>query len=411
MHLLKSNGTRSRTNPATGKMILLKFWSEMTPKSQAALRLILLLCAAGFILALPLPLPGRIGTTDFRPYWASSYLLGRGLDFSDPGLIDATERTLTGWNRDYTMSAWFAPTGNLVLLPFTRLPFARAAYYWLLINIAVIFTSALLLWRGPQSKVGIALIAAFVFSMTLLSLIYGQVNTLVLLGLALYLHFTERQRPAAAGVSLVLTTVKPHLVILALPLLLLDALRRRQWRMLAGFGGALAGCALLLFALNPQWPIRFWRLVSGGMELVRETPTLNGLLVLAGEGAWGKWLWLPALLVAIAGWLLKGKGWQPRLLLDVSVTAGLVVAPVGWSYDQVLLLLPVWSMLGWATDGSLDRRDAFAVVLALLAANAVTFYQRIQTPSEVWFFWTPLIVAGVYAYAWWKNRFYASVFA
>lgn len=376
----------------------------MTPESQAGLRITLLLCAVGAILAFPLPLPERTGTTDFRPYWASSYLLSRGQDFSDPAMIDAVERTLTGWEREYTMSAWFAPTGNLVLLPFTLLPFARAAYYWLLLNVAVVFTSALLLWRGPQPKVWIALVAAFSFLMTLLSLIYGQVNTLVLLGLALYLHFIERQRQAAAGVSLALTTIKPHLVILALPLLLVDGLRRRQWRVLAGFGGVLTGSALLLFALNPQWPYRFWRLVSGGMELVRETPTLNGLLVLAGEGLWGKWLWLPALLVAIAGWQLKGTGWQPRPLLDVAVMASLIVSPVGWSYDQVLLLLPVLSVLGWAAGGSLSKADTLAVILALLSANAVTFYQRVLTPSEVWFFWTPLVIAGVYAYAWWRKN-------
>jgi hypothetical protein len=383
---------------------LLKYWSEMIPKTQSALGTLLLLGILSTVFAFPLPLPERTGTTDFRPYWASSYLLARGQDFSDPALIDAVERTLTGWERDYTMSAWFAPTGNLVLLPFTLLPFTRAAYYWLLVNIAVVFASALLLWRGPQPKVWIALVAAFSFSMTLLSLIYGQVNTLVLLGLALYLHFNERQRPAAAGVSLALTTIKPHLVILALPLLLLDGLRRRQWRALAGFGGALAACSLLLFALNPQWPVRFWRLVSGGMELVRETPTLNGLLVLAGEGQWGKWLWLPAMLFAIAGWQLKGNRWQPRPLLDVAVMASLIVSPVGWSYDQVLLLLPVWSVLGGAADGSLSKADALAVMLALLAADAVTFYQRILTPSEVWFFWTPLVIAGVYAYAWWRKN-------
>jgi hypothetical protein len=60
----------------------------------------------------------------------------------------------------------------------------------------------------------------------------------------------------------------------------------------------------------------------------------------------------------------------------------------------------VASVLGWAADGSLARRDALALTAALLAANAITFYQRIQTPSEVWFFWAPLAVAVVYAYAW-----------
>jgi hypothetical protein len=368
------------------------------------LKVALLVCAAGLILAFPLPLPEQIGATDFRPYWSASYLLGRGQDFSDPALIDATERTLTGWDRDYTMSAWFAPTGNLVLLPFTLLPFRRAAYDWLLVNIAVIFISAIILWRGSQQRLWVALAACFAFSMTLLSLIYGQVNTLVVLGLALYLHFSERRGEAAAGMSLALTTIKPHLVILALPLLLLDAVRRRQWRLLVGFGGVLSACALLLFALNPAWLQRFWRLVTAGMDLVRETPTLNGLLVLAGEGLWGKWLWLPALLLAVLLWWVRGRQWEQRTLIDVAVMAGLVVAPVGWSYDQVMLLLPLLSVLGWAADGSLSKRDAAVSVWVLIAANALTFYQRIQTPSEVWFFWVPLVMAGVYAVAWRRHK-------
>jgi hypothetical protein len=351
------------------------------------------------VLFAPVQLPAGMGATDFRPYWSSTYLLARGEDFGDLAKMDAVERTLTGWDKPYTMSAWFAPTGNVVLLPYTLFSFPRAVYYWLLTNIVVVFSSALLLWRNRTQRPWIALAASFSFSMTLISLMYGQVNTLVLLGIALYLHFGSQKHDLAAGASLALTTVKPHLVILTLPLLLVDLLQRRQWRTLAGFCSALAGGAAVLFLLNPPWLLRFYNVVAFGMGTFRETPTLNGLLVAAGEFSAGKWLWVAGLLAALLLWRLRGKSWDQRSMIDVSILAGLMLAPVGWSYDQVMLLVPLLHVLEWAADGSLARHDAVLVSSTLLITNALTFYQRSFELSEVWFFWVPLAAAALYGFA------------
>ncbi len=365
---------------------------------QAALKTILLLVGILILLIAPLPLPAKVGAIDFRPYWSSSLLLAHGQDFGDPSLLDSIERTLTGWNEPFTMYAWFAPTGNLVLLPYTLLPFPQAVHYWLLTNIAIVFVSALLIWRHT-SRLWLPLLTAFSFSMTLVSLVYGQVNTLVLLGLALFLFLTDSGRDYAAGAGLVLTTIKPHLVILTLPLLLLETIRRRQWRVLAGFASALAVCALILFALYPAWHLSFWRLMTFGMSLARETPTIPGLFVVAGEYVWGKWLWVIGLFLATALWWNHGGECDQRMLTDISILAGMSVSPLGWSYDQVMLLFPIFSILDWAVSGSLVRRDAILAVIVLLITNAITFYQRIVTSNDVWFFWVPLVVAAVYVFA------------
>ena len=351
------------------------------------------------VLFAPVQLPAGMGAVDFRPYWSSTCLLARGEDFSDLVKMDAIERTLTGWDKPYTMSAWFAPTGNVVLLPYTLFSFPRAVYYWLLTNIVVVFSSALLLWRNRTQRPWIALAASFSFSMTLISLMYGQVNTLVLLGIALYLHFGSQKHDLAAGASLALTTVKPHLVILTLPLMLVDLLRRKQWRALAGFCGALAGCAAVLFLFNPPWLLRFYNVVAFGMGTFRETPTLNGLLVAAGEFSAGKWLWLVGLFAALLVWFFYGRNWDQRSVIDGSILAGLMLAPVGWSYDQVMLLVPLLHVLEWVADGSLARREASLVSLTLIIANALTFYQRSFELSEVWFFWVPLATAALYGFA------------
>lgn len=351
------------------------------------------------MLIIPVQLPAEVGAVDFRPYWSSTYLLARGEDFGSLAKMDAVERTLTGWDKPYTMSAWFAPIGNVILLPYTLFSFPRAVYYWLLTNIVVVFSSALLLWRNRKRRAWLPLIVTFGFSMTLISLMYGQVNTLVLLGIALFLHFVSQKRHFAAGASLVLTTVKPHLVILTLPLLLVDLLRRKQWRALTGFCGALTGCVAVLFLLNPPWLQHFYNVVAFGMGTFRETPTLNGLLVAAGERVLGKWLWIGGLLTALLLWRLRGKDWDQRSMIDVSILAGLMLAPVGWSYDQVMLLVPLLHVLEWAADGSLARRDAALVSITLIIANALTFYQRSFELSEVWFFWVPLAAAALYVFA------------
>ncbi len=365
------------------------------------LKLALPIVLVASLLIFPLPLPSRVGVWDFRPYWSASFLLARGRDFGDVNQLDYIERTLTGWNEPFTMYAWFAPAGHLILLPYTFLPFARAAYYWLLTNIAIVFVSTLLIWGAPVSRaIWAPLVAAFSFSMTLLSLTVGQINTLVLLGLAIFLAAEKAGRHYLAGVSLVLTTVKPHLVILTLPLLVLDLLRRRQWRVLAGAASALGGCAIILFCLYPAWPISFLNLVISGMDTLRQTPTLNGLLVLAGAYVLGKWLWVAALLLAVLIWWKRGRELDLRTMIDTSLLGGIIVSPLGWSYDQIMLLFPLLRILDWVTKGVLSRKSSVAVVVTLIVANVLSFYERILSPNEVWFFWVPLVVAAVYLFAW-----------
>jgi hypothetical protein len=369
------------------------------PSEQTALKIILLIAGVAIILIVASRLPAIIGVRDFRPYWSSTFLLAHGQDFSDPVRMYSTEKTMTGWNEAYVMSAWFAPIGNVILLPFVLFPFPNAAYYWLLINIVVVFTSVFLIWHRTRKRLWIPLVAAFSFLMTLLSLFVGQVNTIEILGLASFLYFSELNRDKTAGASLVLTTIKPHLVIFTLPLLLLDILRRKQLRVIVGFAIALLVCALILFAFYPAWLFSFWKLVTTGMSTFRNTPTLSGLLVVAGEYKWGKWLWVVGLTLATAVWWKHGSAWNRRTLIDVTILTGIIASPIGWSYDQIMLLFPILRVLEWMVNGSLASKETIFLVLVLVLANAVIFYERILNLNEVWYFWVPLVALGVYLFA------------
>lgn len=220
---------------------------NMPPSLARALSALLLLAVLLLFLLVSFPLPEELGAIDFRPYWSASYLFARGLDFGDLQALDQVERSLTGWQGAFTMQAWFTPLGHLILAPLTFFPFQPAAKTWLLINILCFSITAWLLSEELNRLRWVALLVTFSFSATLTALFFGQVNSLTLLGLALFLFFERKGKEFWAGISLVLTLVKPHLVVLTLPTLILYLVWHKKWRALSGFGLALVLVSLFLF--------------------------------------------------------------------------------------------------------------------------------------------------------------------
>jgi hypothetical protein len=364
---------------------------------------ILILALVIAILLFPVSLPFGAGDWDLQAYWSSTYLLAHGQDFSNPQALGKIEHTLTTRRDPTILYSWFSPIGNVVLLPFTFIPFSRAVYYWLVLNIAILFCVAVLIWENTDTRIWIPLLTVFGFSMTVFSLVFGQINLLEVLGLALFVSLSKNNRPYFAGASLVLTTIKPHLVILTLPVLFFDLVRKKEWRPLVGFFVTLVFCFVVLFAFYPLWIQSFFEIVRSGMGTVRETPTVNGLLVLVGEYRLGKLIWAIALLTGIVWWLKDGKNWDRCTFIDLSVTVGLIVAPIGWSYDQIMLLFPILRLLSWATTGRLPVKTSKIIVVSLISGNVFSWLLRILIPSDVWFFWVPLLILALYLIA--KKQF------
>jgi hypothetical protein len=361
-----------------------------------AAKYVLIFLLAAAVLLFPVTLPSGAGDMDLQAYWGSSYLFAHGKDFSDYNALGDVQRTLANRTRSDTQYAWFFPTGNVILLPFTLIPFTKVVYYWLILNVVIFFYSTTLAWEGPDKHIWIPLIAVFSFALTLMSLIFGQINSLEVLGLALFLMLSKANKPYLAGASLVLTTIKPHLVIITLPILFLDLLRKKEWKTLTGFFIALGFCFAILFAFNPPWMQSFWKVLFSGMNTVRETPTINGIFVILGENSIGKLIWLVALPAGIAWWWLRGQNWNRRTFIDVSVAVGLIVSPIGWSYDQVMLIFPILSLLAWMVSGQLPKQTSRLVISVLIIGNIAAYYLRTFTPSDVWFFWIPMVVLGLY---------------
>ena len=366
---------------------------------------ILIAGAVGLLLIIPVSLPYPIGKIDFPAYWSAGYLLAHGENFADPVGIFQIEKMLTTRQEDYPMLTWNPPWLLVLLIPYTWVSFDHAVWWWLLTNITLVFLSAVVMWqisaaneRSRRFAFGAPLIA-FAYSPTLMALIAGQVNLIVLAGLAGFLWFHSKLQFGRAGMALALTLVKAHLVYITVPLVLLYAVRKRQWRLLVGFFGELVVLSAIVFLLRPTFLSEYSGALSGGGLLNYITPTAGGILALVF--GWNGFKLMGLLLLPLGVWISWRAGsWQISTLVDITLLASIITAPFGWSYDFVILLVPIIHAIVCLVEGKLPRVESFLIGGIFLFADGLMFYQRLQSPSEEYFFWVPLLVAGLIIWVW-----------
>jgi hypothetical protein len=355
------------------------------------------------LLVFPNPLPKPVGEGDFRGYWSASYLLARGENFSDPMQIKQVEETQTDWRENWVVVTWNPPWLFVILMPFTFVPFSQAVWWWLLTNVLIVAMSVGAVWQLSTSskvrrQIWIALLVAFTFSITLVTLVMGQVNTLVLAGLAGFLFFAAREHWGFAGAALALTTIKPQLVYLTLPLLLFDCLLKKRWRAIAGFALTLLGLGAIVFLLRPTFLSEYLALAGTGRLLAWENPTLSRWLSVTLGWDWARMIGLAILpLLLLLRWRY-GDAWNIFTLVDASLILSIITAPFAWSYDFVVLLIPLAnSLVRFIENRSIIA--IFAFITILTSANIVSYYQRLQSTNDVDYVWIPLLIAVLYAWA------------
>ncbi|MCB9418821.1 MAG: DUF2029 domain-containing protein [Ardenticatenaceae bacterium] len=352
---------------------------------------------------IPSTAPASYG--DFQAYWSASYLLAHSQNFTDLDLLLQIEQTHTGWTQDFVMSTWNPPWLLVLLIPYTWLSFRQAAWLWLLTNISLVFTASVLSWRVncwinlEAKRDWIPLLMAFLYVPTLVAIFVGQVNTLIYFGLAGFLYFYLANKPFTAGAMLALTLVKPHLVYVTLPIVMLIAARERRWRVWWGLGSLVVLLTGIAFGLRPTFVLDYGRSMATSSILSWQTPTLGGILTLLLGWDWSKWIGVVILPLTIGLWF-----WWPdkgTLLtwLNGTLLISLFTAPFGWGYDAIVLLLPILQMAAWAVTGHLKQLNAILLFLSLLIVNLVLLRLRLQGINEVYYFGLPVVIAGLYMWA------------
>jgi hypothetical protein len=299
----------------------------------------------------------------------------------------------------------------LVILPFAPLPYPLAQAFWTSALILAALAALLVLLRTldwnphPAALVGLALWSVL-FYPTARSVILGQISIVVLVLVALALWALKGDRSFLAGCLLGLSTVKPQLVFLIVPFLILVTLRRGNYRVLAGFLSTVGILLVVTCILLPTWIPSFitglasYRSYTGiyrggasplGYLVTALVPApLSGLGTLAvslGLAACVAYTWF----AAVAGRL------QASAALSVTIVATLLLPGETGTTNQVLLLLP---LVHWLSMWKEHRWVVGLVSSLLLLAPWLLFLCTLEGDLEHPMMVLPLPTATILMLLW-----------
>jgi hypothetical protein len=336
---------------------------------------------------------------DFLEYWTAGQLIVTGQNPYSPEQMFALQKEL-GRLREYPLMMYNPPWTLTIALLFSFFSYPTARVLWFLIMVAAILLSADVAWRhygGPSRYRWLAGCLALTFIPTLISLNIGQINPLVLLGLSGFLYFSRRAQWGWAGSCLAVATIKPQLLYLLWPALLLWVVRYRQWSLVGG--GMIAVMAGLVIPL-----ILYPELLNGYVDLTLYYPAA----VWWGPPTWGSllrvwfgeqkvWLqWLPATLGFV--WLLiywhrNRFSWDWDMALPHILLVSFLTGVYGWVHDQTVLILVIVHVAIL-----LLNNPKFVIVLFYILFNGLLLAVQITGTGGINEVWTILVWSLLYVW-------------
>jgi hypothetical protein len=177
---------------------------------------------------------------------------------------------------------------TFLVAPFTTLPYDWAQALWQSIIMLSLVVSLFLLisyfkWRPSPLIFGLVTLWWILFYPVARNLFLGQLAVIVYLLTLIVLWLIFRRTPPtaqsdfAAGVLLALTSIKPQMQVLIVPLLVLWTLRQRRWYLTVGLAAAMLVLLGASFALMPAW-LGEWLTAIRGYTTYTPPGVLNILL-------------------------------------------------------------------------------------------------------------------------------------
>jgi hypothetical protein len=188
-------------------------------------------------------------------------------------------------------------------------------------------------------------VIVFTFSPTISVLEKGQTGCLVLLGLAGFLYFEKLRKYYIAGAFTALITIKPQLVYLFWPALLLWSFNRKNWTVLLSCGSTLLAASILTVIINPEIFQHYLNNVRFHSPMMWATPTIGGYLryyFFGVEQFWPQYVGpVLGLIFFLFYWMKEKRSWSWRQNTPALVFASAITSLYSWTYDQVILLVAV----------------------------------------------------------------------
>ena len=311
-------------------------WANLAIASVAGLAFTFI---AIFLCIVPFATKGTT-TRDFIVFWATGRQLIHHNNPYDAAAMKQIEHA-AGLPPAYGVYFMRNPPLALPLaLPLGLAEMHFANFLWSLILLGCQFTSVWLIWqmhgRPPNRLHWLALS----FAPFLICLFMGQTAMFALLGLVLFLRL-HRQRPFAAGLSLWLCELKPHLFLPFGVALLVWIVVSKSYKILAGTAVALTASYALTELIYPS----AWSAYAAMMH----SQAIDKEPIPCLSAAMRQWMspqaiWLQYLPIALACiWALVFY-WRRRKVWDWMqdgcwlMLVSIVVSPYCWLNDQVVVI-------------------------------------------------------------------------
>lgn len=345
---------------------------------------------------------------DFFTFWLAGRLAAQGGDPYSPAqwLAGHHEFGVT-WipNQAYV----YPLPLSLLYLPLGLLDLKTAYIVWVALSILMMLAALVLLVRsrssGRFSRYFVPLLVGLIFFRpAVLTLTNGQMSAFLVLLLAVVIYLWDQGKWEAGAAILPLLMLKPNLGAPLVVLLGLWLLVHKRWRSLAVMAGGLLALLLIGILQNPHWVIDYWSI--GNLKVSQNlwgVPTLWGLGSLLCGRTSGCTLAFggvtSALLVAAFIWLVIGR-WKdisPFTLTALASAVTLLVTPYIWTYDQLLLLLPVVDLTARLDRSSSRIPLALALFLGVDVLIIVLLVFDTLLDVEIFNALIPLLILMVYA--------------
>jgi hypothetical protein len=306
---------------------------------------IALVCGLTFVLTALFicvaPLSGQIaGGRDFVVYWATGQQLAH---HANPYDRDAMARIEQGVGLPKAYGVGFMrnpPWGLPLALPLGWIGLRVATFLWSLILLACLICSIRMLWKIHGRPSNYLHWLGYSFAPALVCLIAGQTALFALLGLVLFLRL-YRAHPFAAGASLWLCALKPHLFLPFGVVLVAWVMVSKSYRILAGAAAAMAASCAIVYAIDPTaWTDYAQMMRTSGIE--KEFIPCFSIVLRLWLSPQTMWLqYVPVALGCMWGvvffwprrqswdWMRDG---SPLLLLSI------LLAPYCWLFDQAVVI-------------------------------------------------------------------------
>ena len=363
------------------------------------------------------------GGNDFLPHWvgARAFIFENISPYSDEVAVRIQTLAYGRPARpgENELGIAYPLYSELLYSPFAMIgdyTLARAVWMTFLeitIILLAILSMRLAGWRPSFWLLPVYLVFSLLWYHGARAIINGNAVIVVALLLVATLAAIRDQRDIAAGIFLAFATIKPNLVVLFIPFVILWAISQRRWRLIGWTLGSLILLILFGMLFMPNWLLQnIWEI----MQYPAYNPALSvGAALeewLPGVGTQLKWgaTLLLAVTLLVEWWIAWGKGfthflWTACLTLAISQWIGIATDPGNF----IILFLPLvlvfavwkkrWGKVGdWVVLGSL--LILFLGLWALFLKTVQFGAQPQQSPAM--FFPLPLFVLiGLYWVRWW----------